>query len=64
MTAFNALEPAGSEDLFTLAKDALPVVMEAKAISMLAVADGDNRFLGVVHMRDLLGKGGILIAGR
>lgn len=39
-------------------------IMEAKAITVLPVVDGDMTLTGVIHLHDLLGKGGVKFSGR
>ncbi len=49
---------AGPEDSVADLLDA----MEAKAVTVLPVADAEGRLLGVVHMHDLLGQGSVSFA--
>lgn len=37
-------------------------LMEAKAITVLPVVDSENRVAGIIHLHDLLGKGGLKFA--
>lgn len=38
-------------------------LMEAKAITVLPIVDEEHRLIGMIHLHDLLGKGGIKFAG-
>ena len=38
-------------------------IMEQKAITVLPITDDDHRLVGLVHLHDLLGKGGVTFAG-
>ena len=38
-------------------------IMEEKAITVLPIVDEEHRLIGMVHLHDLLGKGGIKFSG-